>query len=1139
MKNESMKYATYWRNNLIDVALQGGGFEPEDTISMTMPEWESGQLENENARNVFRKMNHHSRRDKDDQVEPIDILAYARVYTRQKQHTWGKRDGIPGNLSTVMLRCQIARNGKLSATSIPYIPRSLLEPIEYNKFAIGSMTDVDKYLTEKSWSQNHGWQETLAWCEDLEKSVCDMEFLTMHGFVLTQKIHILIIDAKAHGAHAPLISLYDNLIRDAATETPLFDQYATGTPTSNREIPEPNATICVRAGHMEPSYPLAGAQRDALSVVLSAGEGEIVAVNGPPGTGKTTMLQSVVASLWTTAALEDKLPPVIVAASTNNQAVTNVIDSFGKVADIEGDVYSGRWLPEITSYGCYYPAESRIKESRENGYQIEEMWEKLETQEYFDKASKSYLSAASKALGINCNSVNDTLQELLLRMRTTYKTLSEATSVWQNLQNDRNTLFSLLGNSPQQRLDAMKTAYDKAGAESGIYRGLVKGINKFVAEEPWYVGFMSGFRAVSKKRFAQVVTKLDLDMDEWNAYLQGESTFENLENAIKEKTDAAKSHETQCKKAYENGMNVVNRFRSSAGEWQNIAEGMGLDSNAGMSDFDVMADTAIRHTLFKMATHYWEGRWLTELNKVLKEGESSKKGKPALEARWRRRAMLTPCAVSTMFRLPAIFSGRLKAGDKWKDVPLYNYIDLLIVDEAGQVSSAIGGVAFALANRALVVGDTKQLQPVVSGHKSTDAGNFREVATLAAYCEAENSGRAVCEGSVMKIAQTACHYHYDEDLERGMMLYEHRRCVDDIINFCNDLCYKGKLLPKRGNDQHGRHGLPRMGYLHIPGESETVGKSRRNPEEAEAVVEFVREYAAILEQSYHGKKLEDLIAIVTPFARQSDLIEKGLEEAGYNGITVGTVNRMQGAEYRVVLFSPVYTRHDSSRFMLDAGPNMLNVAVSRAQDSFIVIGDMDGFDDAGTKPSAVLARHLMRDGNAIATWIRKDGGRPNQKEVVEFITTQAQHDAFLSEALSNAKREIIIVSPWISGAIIDFTGLADHVANATGRDVRVRVYTDLRSNMDGAEIRESARLARQHLTKVGAEVRFVNRIHNKDVFVDDAILCRGSFNWLSVFRRCGEDQQLDSSIRYAGIKVSREKDCILGIMEKRAVNFTE
>ena len=87
-------------------------------------------------------------------------------------------------------------------------------------------------------------------------------------------------------------------------------------------------------GQMGGRYPLSPSQREAVNHFNAMQDGEILAVNGPPGTGKTTLLQSVVADLYVKRAIGREKPPLIVAASTNNQAVTNIIDSFGKIETV-------------------------------------------------------------------------------------------------------------------------------------------------------------------------------------------------------------------------------------------------------------------------------------------------------------------------------------------------------------------------------------------------------------------------------------------------------------------------------------------------------------------------------------------------------------------------------------------------------------------------------------------------------------------------------------------------------------------------------------------------------------------------------------------------------------------------------------
>lgn len=1135
MKQESAKYATYWRNNLVDVALQGGKFKPTDLIEISDLDWKSGQLQKNTVQAIFAKID-NEKNTSSELVPSLEILAYVKIHARQSQHGGTKQDGIPSHLSTVMMLANLNRDGNLSATSNPYIPRSLLEPLESKKFFVGTMDEFDRYLTAHSWN-DACWEDQMTRCADIEQAVCDLNYLSKQGFSSQDKVYITIIDATAYGkVYAPLIGLYDNMLRDTNIPMPLFDSYTTGVATGSKNVPDTLSTFAVRVGHMEPAYPLANAQRDALSVALTAVEGEIIAVNGPPGTGKTTMLQSVVASLWTTAALEGKdAPPVIVVASTNNQAVTNVIDSFGKVADKKEDVFAGRWLPNITSYGCYYPAQGKKEDARKNEYQIDEIWAQIENMEYLVSAEDLYLKAVNRALNYEYHNIQDATDAIRKHMLDTHTTLSLAATNWSRMQTNKADLFQMLGDKPQERLSGIKSEYENAIKCFDEMKRINLDVEKHLATEPFVFALFSFIPAVDRKRLARLRVDLSFDTLDWPA-----DTLKQLVASLREhRSELAKI--TKCKEVeYDAGNQIFDKYLRSVSQWQSTTKSLGIPDGADINDYDLAADTSIRQSLFKQATHYWEGRWLMEVRKLLPEGDSKKTGKSAIEARWRRRAMVTPCAVSTMFLLPRLFTASRPKDGEWHAVPLYNFIDLLIIDESGQVSPSIGGVGFALASRALVVGDTKQITPIINCDKASDAGNLREARISSSYKEVELTGRGVYYGSVMKVAQAACHYHYDKRLDRGMMLYEHRRCVNDIIEFCNKLCYEGQLLPKRGNSQHGQHELPRIGYLHVPGESETYAKSRRNPPEAEVVVNLVAAHAEKLMNAYQGKALKDLVAIVTPFAQQAGLIERGLIDSGYGGITVGTVHRMQGAEFPVVLFSSVYTRHDANRYMLDETPNMLNVAVSRAQDSFIVIGDMDAFDERDNEPSSVLAAHLFAKGHEIKLKprMRKSEGLTTGGEEISFIATQKDHDAFLLDALTSAQREVIIVSPWISGSVINFTGLSKRVEETVRRNVKVRIYTDMHFNMHGDNISDSAILAKQKLTAAGAEVIFVRRIHNKDVFVDEDRLCRGSFNWLSVFRTEGDEQQLDASVSYVGGKVKEEKACMLSLLEKRLAQST-
>src|SRR3546814_9430911 len=97
-----------------------------------------------------------------------------------------------------------------------------------------------------------------------------------------------------------------------------------------------------------------------------------------------------------------------------------------------------------------------------------------------------------------------------------------------------------------------------------------------------------------------------------------------------------------------------------------------------------LADTEIRFPLFVLATHYWEGRWLLEMEefKAYTADVYRKNGHADQTAKWSRRMMVTPCLVSTFFTLPSHLTCKRKIGNEFVPDYLYNFIDLLEIGRA-------------------------------------------------------------------------------------------------------------------------------------------------------------------------------------------------------------------------------------------------------------------------------------------------------------------------------------------------------------------------------------------------------------------------------------------------------------------------
>ena len=360
----------------------------------------------------------------------------------------------------------------------------------------------------------------------------------------------------------------------------------------------------------------------------------------------------------------------------------------------------------------------------------------------------------------------------------------------------------------------------------------------------------------------------------------------------------------------------------------------------------------IRYIEFWLATHYYEARWLSE-NNPISEKQKGKTFENVLDKMYRRLAMLTPCMVMTCYMLPKQFLAY--DGNDKTNYYMYDYADLLIVDEAGQISPEIGVPAFAFAKKAIVVGDEQQIPPVWGTVGALDiamAISNGVIRDKQEYTKVEENGLNCSMSSIMKIASRSCKF---EKYNKGLFLSEHRRCYNEIVQYCNDLVYNGNLEPLRGSAQFDtkyilKGYLPPMGHKQIDSaNSQKVGTSRQNKKEAEEIISWLRIHYPVLMERYQKTALEKkeefdskgLIGIITPFKGQSYLIQKmiirQLPEYA-DTIAVGTVHTFQGAERKVILFSSVYGNKEGCYF-INKNESLMNVAVSRAKDSFLVFGD--------------------------------------------------------------------------------------------------------------------------------------------------------------------------------------------------------
>jgi uncharacterized protein len=254
----------------------------------------------------------------------------------------------------------------------------------------------------------------------------------------------------------------------------------------------------------------------------------------------------------------------------------------------------------------------------------------------------------------------------------------------------------------------------------------------------------------------------------------------------------------------------------------------------------------------------------------------------------------------------------LVAGTAWlfSDAAMQETLDVLAIDEAGQVSLADAIAMSTSARNVLLLGDPMQLAQVSQAQHPEGAG-------------------ASVLGHLLGNAATVAP-------DRGVFLPHSFRMHPAICDFVSALAYDGRLhadpaCARRAIDA-GVIGGAGLRYLPVVHE----GNVQSSLEEAEAIASAVDDLVGGIVTDKDGRTTilgERDILIVTPYNANVRRIRQTLDARRRFDVRVGTVDKFQGQEAPVVFFSMASSRGDEAPrgigFLFDR--HRLNVAVSRAQ----------------------------------------------------------------------------------------------------------------------------------------------------------------------------------------------------------------
>ncbi|MDQ2873938.1 MAG: AAA domain-containing protein [Actinomycetota bacterium] len=315
-------------------------------------------------------------------------------------------------------------------------------------------------------------------------------------------------------------------------------------------------------------------------------------------------------------------------------------------------------------------------------------------------------------------------------------------------------------------------------------------------------------------------------------------------------------------------------------------------------------------------------------------------------AAWQTLFLLVP-AISTTFASCGRMFGVLGAES----------LGWVLIDEAGQAVPQHAAGALWRARRAVVVGDPLQLEPIFQVPAEVQDRLRGLFGIDRHWLPAATSVQGISDrrnrwGTEIPVENR------DGDTEHvwvGAPLRVHRRCEQPMFEISNTIAYQGLMVygTTAKSFPGGPHAdYPRSSWVDVTGPAH----GKWVPAQGDALLRILRRLHIDYEVSWAD------IYVLSPFrdvvASCRGLASTELKEHEFPSSHIGTVHTMQGKEADVVVLvlgtdpSPA----EKARDWAARPANLLNVAVSRARRRLFIIGDQAEWRDAGSfsAPARIL-----------------------------------------------------------------------------------------------------------------------------------------------------------------------------------------
>ncbi len=759
-------------------------------------------------------------------------------------------------------------------------------------------------------------------------------------------------------------------------------------------------------------FPLVALQQAAVNTAMSSSEGEIVAVNGPPGTGKTTLLRDILAAVVTARAevlatfdhpaqaftrtgvtftrsqatfeLRSVAPQLhgfeMVVASSNNKAVENVSADLPSIDRIADDLPNLRYFSSIASAvrekECWGLI-AAVLGNASNVYSFQQTFWRDE-----DRGIESYLATAAGTPRWIAESDGEVRLPQVVEEEDAPSDPAEALGRWRAarqhflsvLQASRASaarlqrIHELEQEIPQRqhrlgKLVEARTYAERDLLESGDVVKRAQGL-EWAAQEALENArgehqehattrpnlFARLFRTLPARLWSEREMALRAKLAEATAAAhsaaesraQFEGRFERATRTLDEVKSSVLRESELLETAKRNLASATASLRAPSGAqlaasphaqrhtataWfdrgaQHLRDDVFVAAMKLHKAFIDAAAEPLRHNLAGLDRHFWTGVPGARPEHV--------------RDLWTSLALVVPLVSTTFASVEKMFGDLPPSSLGW-----------LLLDESGQATpqSAVG--AIMRANHVVVVGDPMQVEPVVALPSALTKVICTQIGIDASRYAAPSASTQTLADRASPIVAT---FEAREGARKvGLPLLVHRRCAEPMFGISNAVAYVNQMVkatPERESPIGEILGPSR--WIDVAG----TASHHWCAEEGEVLLWMLRKLAEA--------EVAPELYVITPFrgvaqsarelVRRSRDLSDWLGDAwAFSNERIGTVHTVQGREAEAVIFvlGAPEQRQQGARQWAGMTPNLLNVAVTRAQQRLYVIGNRSVWRSAG------------------------------------------------------------------------------------------------------------------------------------------------------------------------------------------------